>query len=45
MLKKIAAVALVAGSLGLVSTPASAVACVHFDITVNGTTQVIDQCV
>lgn len=45
MLKKIAAVALVAGSLAVVSTPASAAACVYFDITVNGTTQSIAQCV
>jgi hypothetical protein len=46
MLKKIVAAAAVAGALGLVAGPAMAEnACVHFDINVNGTTQVIDQCV
>jgi hypothetical protein len=45
MLKKIAAAALVAGSMALVATPASAVLCVEGEVTVNGTTQTISQCV
>lgn len=46
MLKKIAAVSLVAGSLAFVASPAMAeTLCVHFDVNVNGTAQVIDQCV
>jgi hypothetical protein len=46
MLKKIAAAAIVAG-LGFAVVPAAHAenACLHFDITVNDTTQVIDQCV
>ncbi len=45
MLKKIAAAALVAGSLGLVATPASAGVCVNARVTVNDVTQSASQCV
>lgn len=45
MLKKIAAAALVAGSLGLVVTPASAVFCLDAEVTVNDVTQTVSQCV
>lgn len=45
MLKKIAAVALVAGSMALVATPASAVLCVEGEVAVNEFTQTVNHCV
>jgi hypothetical protein len=45
MLKKIAAVALVAGSLGLVGVAHAETLCVTSHIDINGTVQDINQCV